>query len=68
MGGIFGGGKKKKVKAPTPMAPTAMPTEISPEVTRKAEDRRRKMLASLGRRGTIMTGLGADGQTKLGPG
>lgn len=68
MGGLFGG---EKPKAPKPMAPPAMPTEISPEVIRKGEDRRRKMLAALGRRGTILTGaLGEPtvGKATLGAG
>jgi len=68
MGGLFGGGAKK-VKAPTPQAPPPTPTEISPEVMRKSEDRRRKMLAALGRRGTILTqslGESTVGKTALG--
>lgn len=62
MGGLFGA---KKAKTPPVPAPVPMPTEISPEVREKGEAQRRRMLAMLGRRGTILAGLGGTEQ-KLG--
>ena len=52
--------KTPSVKTPPVQAPSAIYTESSPEVRRKSEDARRKMMARLGRQGTILTGLGGD--------
>jgi len=58
-------GGAKKAKVPPAPSPVAVPVEISPEVTAKAEDRRKKLLAAMGRRGTILAGLGGT-ESKLG--
>ena len=47
-----GGGPPPKVPAPTPIA-----TKVSPEVQRKTEDERRRLLSGRGRGGTILAGL-----------
>ncbi len=50
-------------KPPPVPSPAPIFTETSPEVKRKGEDTRRKMLARLGRAGTILTGLGGEQNT-----
>lgn len=55
MSSLFGG---RSVSVPTAPAPRATYTELSPEVRRRAEDFRRRLLKGLGREGTILTGLG----------
>jgi len=51
------------VKTPAVQSPSAVYTDSSPEVRRKSEDARRKMMARLGRQGTILTGLGGEQNT-----
>ena len=57
---FFGAGKKISTPAIQQTAP--VPTEGGADVTRKGEDTRRKMLARLGREGTILTALGGQQQ------
>lgn len=56
------GGSKPKMPVPSP-APSYAP--ISPEIAQKAEDRRKKMLAALGRKGTILAGALGDTEGNL---
>lgn len=53
----------KKVKVPPPVPQPVMPSGGDPSVMRAAEQERRKMLARLGREGTILAGLGGKRQT-----
>lgn len=46
----MGGGGKPKM----PPVPAPTPQVVAPDVTRKANDTRRKILASLGRQGTVL--------------
>jgi hypothetical protein len=57
---FFGGGSR--VKAPAIQEAPPVPTEGGKQVKRKSDDIRRKMLAKLGREGTILTGLGGPQQ------
>ena len=56
MGSLFG---SDKPKAPAPMAPAPIPGELDKSVKQKEQDRRRQLIASAGRQGTILT----EGQT-----
>ena len=69
-----GGGKKGgggSVKAPPPVAPTPTPKQLDEDILRKDADRRRQMINSAGRGGTILTQgqpltKGSGGATILG--
>ena len=67
----MGSKSSKKVRVPAPAAPTAVPGMLSQSVAGAGENARRKMMANLGREGTILTGLGGarsqlSGQVSLG--
>ena len=58
----MGGGGS--VRPPVPKAPAPVFGQTSPEVIKKGEDARRRMLASAGRQGTILSSsLGGTQQT-----
>jgi hypothetical protein len=46
----MGGGSKPKM----PPTPAPVPQVVEPDIARKANDTRRKILASLGRQGTVL--------------
>ena len=54
MGGLTGS-KPKKVDPPPVPSPVPIQTQVSPQVQRKTEDTRRRLLSGRGRRGTILS-------------
>lgn len=62
MSGLGGG---KKIKTPPPVAPIATPQELDKQAMVKADDRRRRMLAAMGRQGTILAGGLQTGKADL---
>ncbi|MCP4537795.1 MAG: hypothetical protein GY832_11680 [Chloroflexi bacterium] len=54
--------KPKRQYVPPPPAPMSIRGMLDPSVMRKSEDIRRKMMARVGRQGTILTGLGGQQQ------
>jgi len=57
---FFGGGSK--VNKPNIESTAPRPDEFDAGVTQKSDDTRRKMMAKLGREGTILTALGGTTQ------
>lgn len=55
-----------KPKIPPAAPPAAMPTEISPDIMAKQLDWRKKLLAMMGREGTIKTDSLGGTKSKLG--
>ena len=53
------------MKSPSIPKPPPVPNfaEATPMAMRRAEDKRRRMMARLGRQGTILTGLGGASQS-----
>ena len=51
-----------KPKTPDVPPSSAIPTALDPSVSAAGENARKKMLARLGRQGTILTGLGGQQQ------
>ena len=58
----MGSKSSKKVKVPASTDPTAVPGMLSQSVSGAGENARRKMMARLGREGTVLTGLGGNRQ------
>ena len=52
-----------KPKAPKPPPAPSVPTALDPSVAAAGEAERKRMMARLGRQGTILTGLGGQQQT-----